>query len=119
MPIPAGYGELTQSVIIAIPDRSNTSAGQPSLVAGTMAGGPPAATVSRDISLCPTWKQRPHSAHYSRWSAVAGSQTRGTGATGTTTDTQKGTGGRSTTRKDTLQEWTRPQQRSPKRIHPD
>ncbi|MED6128581.1 hypothetical protein PIB30_099315 [Stylosanthes scabra] len=37
-----------------------------------MAGGPPAATVSRDVSLCPTWKQRPHSAYYSRWSAVAG-----------------------------------------------
>ncbi|MED6218122.1 hypothetical protein PIB30_024002 [Stylosanthes scabra] len=43
----------------------------PRLVAGTLAGGPPAATVSRDVSLCPTWKQRPHSAHYSRWSAVA------------------------------------------------
>ncbi|MED6223829.1 hypothetical protein PIB30_077920 [Stylosanthes scabra] len=41
------------------------------LVAGTLAGGPPAATVSRDVSLCPTWKQRPSSAHYSRWSAVA------------------------------------------------
>ncbi|MED6116501.1 hypothetical protein PIB30_100902 [Stylosanthes scabra] len=48
-----------------------------------------------------------------------GSQTRGTSATSTTTDTQKGTGGRSTTQKDTLQKWTRPQQRSPKRIHPD
>ncbi|MED6111141.1 hypothetical protein PIB30_049716, partial [Stylosanthes scabra] len=32
--------------------------------------GPPAATVSRDVSLCPTWKQRPHSAYYSRWSAI-------------------------------------------------
>ncbi|MED6183521.1 hypothetical protein PIB30_038643 [Stylosanthes scabra] len=30
------------------------------LVAGTLAGGPPAATVSRDVNLCPTWKQRPH-----------------------------------------------------------
>ncbi|MED6223258.1 hypothetical protein PIB30_072282 [Stylosanthes scabra] len=29
---------------------------QEKLVAGTLAGGPPAATVSRDISLCPTWK---------------------------------------------------------------
>ncbi|MED6197550.1 hypothetical protein PIB30_057454 [Stylosanthes scabra] len=36
-----------------------------------MAEGPPAATVSRDVSLCPTWKQRPHSAYYSRWSAIA------------------------------------------------
>ncbi|MED6122072.1 hypothetical protein PIB30_036304 [Stylosanthes scabra] len=41
------------------------------LVAGTMAGGPPASTGSRDVSLCPTWKQRPHSAYYSRRSAVA------------------------------------------------
>ncbi|MED6144012.1 hypothetical protein PIB30_011516 [Stylosanthes scabra] len=31
------------------------------LVAGTLAGGPPAATVSRDVSFCPTWKQKPHS----------------------------------------------------------
>ncbi|MED6183365.1 hypothetical protein PIB30_037196, partial [Stylosanthes scabra] len=30
------------------------------LVAGTLARGPPAATVSRDVNLCPTWKQRPH-----------------------------------------------------------
>ncbi|MED6125770.1 hypothetical protein PIB30_071809 [Stylosanthes scabra] len=36
-----------------------------------MAEGPPAATVSRNVSLCPTWKQRPHSAYYSRWSAIA------------------------------------------------
>ncbi|MED6146999.1 hypothetical protein PIB30_039957 [Stylosanthes scabra] len=36
-----------------------------------MAEGPPAATISRDVSLCPTWKQRPHSAYYSRWSAIA------------------------------------------------
>ncbi|MED6149766.1 hypothetical protein PIB30_065742 [Stylosanthes scabra] len=32
----------------------------PRLVAGTLAGGPPAATVSRDVSSCPTWKQKPH-----------------------------------------------------------
>ncbi|MED6208844.1 hypothetical protein PIB30_048993 [Stylosanthes scabra] len=31
-----------------------------SLVAGTLAGGPPAATVSRDVSSCPTWKREPH-----------------------------------------------------------
>ncbi|MED6201871.1 hypothetical protein PIB30_099435, partial [Stylosanthes scabra] len=43
----------------------------PRLVAGTMAEGPPGATVSRDVSLCPTWKQRRHNAYYSRWSAIA------------------------------------------------
>ncbi|MED6171982.1 hypothetical protein PIB30_045845 [Stylosanthes scabra] len=36
------------------------------LVAGTMAGVPPAATVSRDVILCPTWKQRPHGTYYSQ-----------------------------------------------------
>ncbi|MED6125881.1 hypothetical protein PIB30_072818 [Stylosanthes scabra] len=88
MPILAGYGELTRSVIIANPTdpelaldnhRSYFPGGpisrprslKPRLVAGTLAGGPPAATVSRDVSLYPTWKQRPHSAYYSRWFAVA------------------------------------------------
>ncbi|MED6175435.1 hypothetical protein PIB30_078275 [Stylosanthes scabra] len=84
MPIPAGYGELTRSVIIANPtdpelaldNHRSYFPGGPisrprSLVAGTLAGGPPATTVSRDVSLCPKWKQRPHSAYYSRWSAVA------------------------------------------------
>ncbi|MED6192487.1 hypothetical protein PIB30_010422 [Stylosanthes scabra] len=33
---------------------------KPRLVAGTLAGGPPAATVSRDVSSYPTWKQEPH-----------------------------------------------------------
>ncbi|MED6134291.1 hypothetical protein PIB30_035664 [Stylosanthes scabra] len=42
----------------------------PMLVAGTLARGPPVATVSCDVSLCPTWKQRPHSTYYSRWSAI-------------------------------------------------
>ncbi|MED6172143.1 hypothetical protein PIB30_047363 [Stylosanthes scabra] len=55
-------------------DELASSAFEEWLVAGTLAGGPPAATISRDISLCPTWKQRPHSTHYSRWSAVAVSQ---------------------------------------------
>ncbi|MED6209918.1 hypothetical protein PIB30_059315 [Stylosanthes scabra] len=50
---------------------------------------------------------------------LSGSQTRRTSATGTTTDSQKGTRGRSTTRENTPQEWTRPQQMSPRRIHPD
>ncbi|MED6211389.1 hypothetical protein PIB30_073227 [Stylosanthes scabra] len=56
------------SSLFVTPQASTT---QLKLVAGTLAGGPPAATVSRDVSLCPTWKQRPHSAHYSRWSTVA------------------------------------------------
>ncbi|MED6224884.1 hypothetical protein PIB30_088415, partial [Stylosanthes scabra] len=97
MPIPAGYGELTRSVIIANPTdlelaldnhRSYFPGGPffpapivndlsshqyiymgvpfsfskliPRLVAGTLAGGPPAATVSRDVSSCPMWKQEPH-----------------------------------------------------------
>ncbi|MED6157202.1 hypothetical protein PIB30_021195 [Stylosanthes scabra] len=33
---------------------------KPRLVAGTLAGGPPTTTVSRDVSSCPTWKQEPH-----------------------------------------------------------
>ncbi|MED6196896.1 hypothetical protein PIB30_051654 [Stylosanthes scabra] len=36
-----------------------------------MAGGPPATTVSRDVSFCPMWKRKPHSTYYSQWSAVA------------------------------------------------
>ncbi|MED6184214.1 hypothetical protein PIB30_045316 [Stylosanthes scabra] len=98
MPIPAGYGELTRSVIIANPTdpelaldnhrsyfpggpffpapiiydlfissinmymgvRFSFSRLKPRLVAGTLAGGPPAATISRDVSSCPTWKQEPH-----------------------------------------------------------
>ncbi|MED6111722.1 hypothetical protein PIB30_054951 [Stylosanthes scabra] len=47
------------------PDRSGTSSGQPSFVLPRRTilpspGGPPAATVSRDVSFCPTWKQKPH-----------------------------------------------------------
>ncbi|MED6109829.1 hypothetical protein PIB30_037137 [Stylosanthes scabra] len=71
MPNPAGYGELTRSVIIANPTDPELALdnhrlyfpGGPisrhrSLVAGTLAGGPPATTVSRDVSLCPTWKTK-------------------------------------------------------------
>ncbi|MED6120547.1 hypothetical protein PIB30_021710 [Stylosanthes scabra] len=36
-----------------------------------LAGGSPAATVSRDVSSYPTWKQEPPDTYYSRWSAVA------------------------------------------------
>ncbi|MED6132744.1 hypothetical protein PIB30_021716 [Stylosanthes scabra] len=55
------YGELTRSVIIANPtDPELALDNHRSLVAGTLAEGPPATTVSRDVSSCPTWKQEPH-----------------------------------------------------------
>ncbi|MED6217146.1 hypothetical protein PIB30_015046 [Stylosanthes scabra] len=73
MPIPAGYGELTRSVIIANPTdpelaldnhRSYFPGGPffPAPIVGSRDAGrrPPAATVSRDVSPCPTWKQEPH-----------------------------------------------------------
>ncbi|MED6117623.1 hypothetical protein PIB30_111650, partial [Stylosanthes scabra] len=73
MPIPAGYGELTRSVIITNPTdpelaldnhRSYFPGGPffPASIVGSRDTGrrPLVATVSRDVSSCPTWKQEPH-----------------------------------------------------------
>ncbi|MED6218386.1 hypothetical protein PIB30_026349 [Stylosanthes scabra] len=68
MLIPAGYGELTRSIIIANPtdpelaldNHRSYFPGGPFFPAPLVGRRPPAATVSRDVSSCPMWKQEPH-----------------------------------------------------------